>query len=251
MIVSHTLIPGHGGPSEEIDMHDEDEAREGTSRRQLLTGGLAVAAGGLAAALLLDPDAAEAKSLSDTKKRTYGPVSIISDSSVLYNMPNLASKLKAADIGPFVIDCRPSRTLAKAHPGVSTALSYIKSTKVKPAVVIALGGGDTGLWNHSPAEIQSGMNQVIAALGNRQIGLSTQWSPRAAKPKTKASMDAFNAACFAAAANHDNVIVGDWASTVKQHLEWFSSDSAHYVGAGASARNTFVTNLALRVCKRL
>jgi len=253
MTTFQPLIPGHGGPTEEIDMYDDEELEpgDGTSRRSLLFGGLAVAAGGFAATLLAGVEAADAKALSDSRKRTYGPVSIISDSSVLYNMPNLASKLKAANIGPFVIDCRPSRTLAKSHPGVSTALSYIKSTRVKPAVVVALGGGDTGLWNHTGTEIRSGMSQVIAALGNRQIGLSTQYSPRAAKPKTKASMDAFNAACFAAAAANSNVFVGDWASTVKQHPEWFSKDQAHYVGAGASARNTFVANMALKACKRL
>ena len=125
-------------------------------------------------------------------------------------------------------------------------LSFIKANKVNPAVVIALGGGDTGIFKHSSALISSGMDQVVKALGNRQIGISTQWSPRAKK-----YADRYNAACFAAARKYPNVFVGDWASIVKANQQWFGSDDAHYKSSGIKARNKFLADMALKAARRV
>jgi hypothetical protein len=226
----------------------EVEAMDGfeVSRRQLFGGGLALA-GITAATLLLDTEVAEASSVSDSTHRRYGAVTIIGDSSVMFGITLLTTQLKNRQLGPYVCDARPARTLAIKHPTVATALEYIKSTTVKKAVVIALGGGDTGIFKHSSAQITASLNQVLNRLGpTRQIGLSTQWSPRAGK-----YADRYNNACWAAARARPNVFVGDWAAKVKANPSWFGTDDAHYKPAGVKARNAFLADMALKAAKRV
>lgn len=216
------------------------------SRRKLLAGGFVIVAGGMAAALALDPDEASAKSVSDSTTRANGAVTVIGDSSVIFGLTGLKKDLKSRNLGPFVCDARPARTLAISHPTVGTALAYIKGTTCKPAVVIALGGGDTGIFKHSSTQIKDSLAKVIKALGSRQIGLSTQWSPRAAKYAAR-----YNDACFAAANAHANVFVSDWAARVKANPQWFGADDAHYKTSGIKARNTFLADMALKAAKRV
>jgi hypothetical protein len=216
------------------------------SRRQLLKGGVILGAGAVASTFILDVQAAEAKSVSDSTKRKYGAVTVIGDSSVIFGLSGLKKELVKRNLGPFVADARPARTLAVNHSGVATALSYVKSNKCKPAVVIALGGGDTGIFKHSSAQITDSLNKVIKALGKRQIGLSTQWSPRGAKYAAR-----YNNALRAAARRYGNVFVSDWASIVKANQQWFGSDDAHYKSSGIAARNRFLADMALKAAKRV
>jgi hypothetical protein len=215
------------------------------SRRRLLAGGLTIGTGVFAGSILLDVEAAEAKSVSDSTKRANGSVTVIGDSSVIFGLTGLKSELKARDLGPFRCDARPARTLGKSYKGVSTALSYVKSNRCYPAVVVALGGGDTGIFKHSSSEIRSSLNKLLDALGDREIGLSTQWSPRAKK-----YADRYNGALYDAASARGNVFVSDWASKVKANPQWFGVDDAHYKSSGIKARNKFLADMALKAAQR-
>lgn len=226
-------------------MAPDDELAE-VSRRCLLKGAVILGAGAVAGTLLLDVDAAEAKSVSDSTKRKEGPVTVIGDSSVIFGLTGLKKELQARNLGPFVCDARPARTLSVNHKGVATALAYIKANKCHPAVVIALGGGDTGIFKHTSKQITDSLNQVIKALGKRQIGLSTQWSPRAKDYAAR-----YNNACYAAARRYGNVFVSDWARIVKANQQWFGSDDAHYKTSGVKARNKFLADMALKAARRV
>ncbi len=225
---------------------DANDDRPGVTRRHLLTGGLLAGTGALGGLLLVGVEAAEAASVSDSTKRANGAVTVIGDSSVLFGLTGLKTELKKRKLGPFRCDARPARTLSVDHSGVSTAMEYIRANRIYPAVVIAIGGGDTGIFKHTSAQVAASMGTVIKALGNRQIGLSTQWSPRAQK-----YADRYNAACFAAARTHSNVFVSDWASLVKANRQWFGSDDAHYKSAGIKARNAFLADMALKAARRV
>ena len=87
---------------------------------------------------------------------------------------------------------------------------------------------------------------MLNALGNRQIGLSTQWSPRAGQYAAR-----FNNALYAAARKRRNVFVSDWASVVKRNPQWFGSDDAHYKTSGINARNKFLADMALKAARRV
>jgi len=222
--------------------HTDLPLDDAPSRRQLLAKGLAAATAGLGGAVLLDAGEASAKNMYDLTKRTNGAVTIIGDSSVLFGMSALKYELRKRKLGPYRCDSRPARTLAIRHRGVSTALSFVTAYTMRPAVVIALGGGDTGIFKHSTEQIRDSMGKVLAKLGNRQIGLSTTWSFRAAT-----TADRYNTVCWEAAAANPNVVVGDWGGPAQANPKWFGRDGAHFTLAGQKARNTFLADLALQV----
>ena len=223
--------------------HDSTEI----SRRMLLAGGLILGAGAVATTLIVDPEAAEAKSVSDSTKRKYGAVTVIGDSSVIFGLSGLKTELKARNLGPFVCDARPARTLRGEPHGRRHRAGVHQGQQGEAAVVIALGGGDTGIFKHTSAQITDSLNKVLNALGSgRQIGLSTQWSPKAGQYAAR-----FNNALYAAARRRSNVFVSDWASVVKRNQQWFGSDDAHYKTSGIKARNKFLADMALKAARRV
>jgi hypothetical protein len=230
---------------DDINQIDEYFAGLNTSRRALFGRALGVVGAGVGAALIWDAAPASARSTSDSKTRANGPVTVIGDSSVLFGLTGLRSELQKRQLGPFVADARPGRTLAIAYRGVSTALSYIKSTTVKPAVVLAVGGSDSGIFKHSVTQIRTSMNKVLNALGNRQVAISTTWSYRADKYAGR-----YNGVCFEAAAARPNCFVVDWAALAKANPKWFGSDGAHFGMTGQAARNRFLAQAALTAARR-
>lgn len=221
---------------------------EGIGRRQLLTSGAGlVLAGGLVTALV-DVDAAEARTASDSTRRTYGPVGIIGDSISGGWFGGLGPALTTAKVGPYRYDIMGARRIAQQAGGFSSGIvaakAMLSSGTAPRAFVVALGNNDFYYFSHKSTTPGAEIGAFMKAVGSgRQVVWLTIFT------STSHTWQLFNSGLRGAASRYGNLHVYDWASTAKAHPEWLQKDGAHLTGPGAAARNQALARAAVQASR--
>ena len=143
------------------------------TRRGLLTAGLSIGAGTLAA-----PATAEASPgpfiRTDTTVREHGPVMFLGDSVSLGRARSLPQELAAAGVGPFRVDLQMGRSISRDHFGwgrnAVQAVRYARSKGFDPpAFVVALGWVDILAWAQNPRPVRTASGTVKLKIGRAHV----------------------------------------------------------------------------------
>lgn len=204
-----------------------------STRRQLLSAGLAAALGSAAALELLHGATAGAANKSSI---TAPRVALIGDSLTIGTLPYQADAFSDAGWSRSAIDAYGSRGVRTklrkdSHTGV-TAVDGIRATSGDCDMwVVALGTNDAGIFAKSKhADL---IRQMMTRIGRGHYVL---WV-NVFLPETPLRQQFWNSALETVAdERRDEMFVFDWASLAAQNELWVAEDQVHYTGKGYQQR---------------
>lgn len=208
------------------------------TRRLLIAGALGAPVGALAAAARAD---AARIILSEPAVQTYGPVMAFGDSTSSCFMRDLIRQLKDQQLGPYVFDIQPARSLVRSNPRFPSVLQGLSQARARgfdpAAYVVAAGINDTWYFGRRPDRARSMIDTLLDTIGgDRHVGMLTIYSR-----KRGSYYYQLNEAMFAAQARWPRLRVFDWAALARRHPEWHRADGVHFTLGGSVQRDKYVT----------
>ncbi len=209
-----------------------------SSRRQVLSAGVAAVLGSVAALELFGASTVSARAKATPATR----IALIGDSLTIGTMPYQAGAFSDVGWAGSMIDAygsRGVRTKVKSdlHTGL-TAVDAIRTTVGDCDVwVVALGTNDAGIF--AKAKHPQLIRQMMDRIGG---GHYVMWV-NVYLPATPPRQEHWNAALETVAEERPNeLFVFDWASLAAQNERWLADDQVHCSGKGYTNRSTEIAS---------
>lgn len=116
-----------------------------------------------------------------------------------------------------------------------------RSDGLPSVVVMSLGTNDDP---RSTAAFAAAIDEAVRIVGRRRCVV---WLNIVRPPFAGTSYAGFNRVLDERARRHDNLVVVDWAATIRSHPEWLTPDRVHLSPAGYQARAQEIAN-AVQLC---
>lgn len=149
---------------------------------------------------------------AEVATRVYD-VLLIGDSVSVRTIPNFQQTFPNG-----LIDSAISRQMAEA---IDIYSAYDKQGAVNDDTIVVFALGTNG-----PIDTET-VEQLLAAVGNKKVYFVTVRSPQT-------YTDDNNMVLYAAAAEHSNVEIIEWAGLSSGHDDWFDGDGTHLTGESAA-----------------